>query len=172
MSKETAFENVIEKVFEGFRKITPALVALFIVTGFIMFSPEGLLVKFGLNVLPHYVRVIIGLIFLLSIALIITILVSNLLKAFNRRKIVWERIKVCRSLNAEQKKIMKRILASKEKTVSFDCTNGNIVFLKSMGLIFAPQQVIGVLELDENRLNYCPQPWVFEVLKKAPGLFD
>lgn len=172
MSKENAFESLVEKVFEGFRKITPALVALFIVSGFILFSPEGVLVKLGLNTLPSYVRVVIGLVFLLTVALIITLLVSSLSKGLRRWRLVREKIKDCRSLSEEQKKIMKSLLASKDKAVSYESTNGNIVFLKSKRFICHPQQVVDFIDMSENKMKYCPQPWVFELIEKKPGIFD
>ncbi len=66
-------DNISEKIFDNFKKITPALVAVALLTGMILFLPEPVLIKMSLNNLPILWNKIIGFIFLLSVALIVTL---------------------------------------------------------------------------------------------------
>ena len=69
----TMINSISEKTFGSFKKITPALVAVAIITGLLLFLPESVLAKMSLNALPDLWKRIIGIIFLLSVALICTI---------------------------------------------------------------------------------------------------
>ena len=71
-------DNISEKTFDNFKKITPALVAIALLTGMILFLPESILDKMGLSNLPDLWNKVIGLTFLLSVALIITLVVFSI----------------------------------------------------------------------------------------------
>ena len=68
-------ENLLEKTFDSFKKITPGLVAFAILTGSLLFLPESVLTRMNLNELPDLWKRRIGLLFLLSVALIGTIVI-------------------------------------------------------------------------------------------------
>ena len=53
-------ESLSEKVFDSFKKITPALVSVALLSGFILFLPEAVLIKISLNDLPDLWKRIIG----------------------------------------------------------------------------------------------------------------
>lgn len=82
--KET-LGNLLEKVFDGFKRITPALIAVSLLTGMVLFLPKSVLERMELDELPILWSRIIGIIFLLSVALIITILVSEAVSVVIRR---------------------------------------------------------------------------------------
>ena len=71
-------DKLTEKTFDNFKKITPALVAAALLTGMILFLPQKILEKMALHNLPSFWRQIIGIIFLLSIALICAIAASSM----------------------------------------------------------------------------------------------
>ena len=73
MSVEISTDTIIDKVFAGFKKITPALVAVSLASGAILFLPANVLNVLGLNGLPKNARITIGILFLLSTILIVTI---------------------------------------------------------------------------------------------------
>ena len=72
-------DNISEKTFDNFKKITPALVAIALLTGMILFLPESILDKMALSNLPDLWNKVIGLTFLLSVALIITLVVFSII---------------------------------------------------------------------------------------------
>ena len=69
----TSFDKIIDKVFDGFKKITPALISIAILSGFVLFLPEFILSELGLNELPRLVISTVGIVFLLSCTLTLTI---------------------------------------------------------------------------------------------------
>ncbi len=74
-----------DNIFNGLKKLSPALVALSIATGFIIFAPQWLLNKLGIQNLPEFVAPIIGGVFILSTTLIITIVTFSIIKKFGNR---------------------------------------------------------------------------------------
>ena len=70
-----SIDSIAEKTFDNFKRITPALVAVAILTGLLLFLPQNVLEKMNLYELPVLWNRIIGIVFLLSVALILTIIV-------------------------------------------------------------------------------------------------
>lgn len=68
-------DSIAEKTFDNFKKITPALVAIAILTGLLLFLPKSVLAKMNLDELPVLWNQVIGIVFLLSVALIATMIV-------------------------------------------------------------------------------------------------
>ena len=166
MNENNGASVIITKVFDSFRKISPALVALAIVSSFILFAPVGVLGKLGLSSLPSNVIMIIGLIFLLSVMLIITILLSSFAKRIQKWKIINEKIADCRMLNEKQKEIVRKMLHSKDKSSYLCATDGDVVFLESKSIICHPTQAVDQNMMFRNIYKYCPQPWVIELWLK------
>ena len=79
-------DNITEKTFDNFKKITPALMAIAILTGMLLFLPISILEKMSLDNLPDLWKKIIGIVFLLSIALIVTITVSAVFSSVNQKR--------------------------------------------------------------------------------------
>lgn len=79
-------DNIIKKTFDNFKKPTPALIAVSILTGMILFFPDSILDKMSLVNLPDTSKRIIGLVFLLSVALIAIIIVSSMFFLLVRRE--------------------------------------------------------------------------------------
>lgn len=55
--------DTIEKVFDNFKKVTPLLLTMALISGLILFLPNSILSKMALNDLPKAWKIIIGLIF-------------------------------------------------------------------------------------------------------------
>ncbi len=172
MSEPAGIEAIIVKVFDSFRKISPALIAIAIVTAIILFAPISFLTQLGLDTLSRDVTIVIGLVFLLSITLILTILFSYIFEHLRKRKIIKEKINDCRMLNDKQKEIMKKMMQSKDRANFLKSTDGDVVFLKSKGLICRPEQTADIHMVSSNTYEFCPQPWVVEIWLKNPKLFD
>lgn len=71
-----SLDSLTEKLFDNFKKITPALVASAILTGLLLFLPKSILGRMNLDVLPDFWNRIIGIVFLLSVILIMTMLLT------------------------------------------------------------------------------------------------
>ena len=172
MSEPKGIDIIITKVFDSFRKISPALIAVTIVSGIVLFAPKAFLDKLGLASLPDNIIMAIGILFLLFTALIITILLSYFSEWLRKRKILREKINDCHMLNENQKLLMKKMLSSTEKAAYLKAIDGDTVFLESKGILCRPTQSADYDMISRNIYKYCPQPWVIELWPKNPKLFD
>ena len=169
-------ESLSEKAFDSFKKITPALVAVALLTGSLLFLPETVLVKMSLNNLPDLWRRIIGLVFLLCVALIITILLysmgSKVLTRRRNKRIKENMKKRLKTLSPRQKEIVIKLLKSDDKTISLDKNSGNTIYLVNNQFLYMPQQVLSMGLDNKMNLKYVPQPWLLELFNEEPELFE
>ena len=172
----TSFDKIIDKVFDGFKKISPALVALAIVSGSILFLPVTLLDKLGLNNLPEAIKTITGTLFLLSCALILTILCSvvfqRVIKATKHKKLLKDLRKSFIELSIRHKKIIVKLMKSSSKAIELDSLSGDTIYLSEHNFIHRPQQVVDAFVLYDNKYTYVPQPWLIDLYEKDPELFE
>ena len=168
----TSFDKIIDKVFDGFKKVTPALVALGLISGFVLFLPVSILKKLGLNDLPSAMLSIIGIVFLLSSALIITILGSVIfkkcIKKIKHKQLLKGLKKKYLELSQTQKKIIIKLLKSSSKSIELDGISGDTIYLCEHNFIYRPQQILTLLD---NQYIYVPHPWLIDLFQKEPELF-
>lgn len=168
--------SITEKAFDSFKKLTPALFAVSIISGLLLFLPESVLGKMGLNSLPLLWRRIIGLSFLLSIALITTIAISSfysIIKSnLGEKKAKALYIKKLKALSPTQKNILTTLLKSDNKAISLDKNSGDTVYLENNAFIYMPQQAFTLGWDNEIVLTYVPHPLLLELYNKDPELFS
>ena len=173
---ERGIDFTLTKVFDGFKKISPALVALAIVSGSILFLPVTLLDKLGLNNLPEAIKTITGTLFLLSCALILTILCSvvfqRVIKATKHKKLLKDLRKSFIELSIRHKKIIVKLMKSSSKSIELDSLSGDTIYLSEHNFIHRPQQVVDAFVLYDNKYTYVPQPWLIDLYEKDPELFE
>lgn len=169
-------DNISEKTFDNFKKITPALVAIALLTGMILFLPESILDKMGLSNLPDLWNKVIGLTFLLSVALIITLVVFSIISRIRDKrqtKRLREKLKKnLKRLSPRQKSIVVQLLHSEDKTISLDKNSGDTIYLVNSLFIYMPQQAFTLGWNNEMILTYVPQPWLLDLFNDEPELFN
>lgn len=169
-------DNLTEKTFDNFKKITPALSAVALLTGMLLFLPDSILAKMYLDELPVLWSRIIGITFLLSVALIITIVISSIISYISskrRYKKLRENLKKkLQKLSSQQRHILLKLLRSKDKTISLDSNSGDTIYLVNNMFLHMPQQVFSVGWDNEMVLTYVPQPWLLDLYNEEPELFD
>lgn len=169
-------DNFAEKTFDNFKKITPALMAIALLTGMLLFLPDSILEKMYLDALPVLWSRIVGIAFLLSIALIITIVVSSIISYTSSKrkcKKIRENLKKnLKKLSPQQRNIILRVLKSKDKAISLDSNSGDTVYLVNNMFLHMPQQVFSVGWDNEMVLTYVPHPWLLDLYNEEPELFD
>lgn len=170
-----SFDSIAEKTFDNFKKITPALAAVAILSGLLIFLPESVLAKMNLDELPVLWNRIIGIVFLLSIALIATIVIFSVISDIStrrRNKRIRENLKKkLLTLSPRQKAIVLQVLRSEDKTISLDKTSGDTVYLVNNLFLHMPEQVFTLGWNNEMILTYVPQPWLLELYNEEPELF-
>lgn len=169
-------DNISEKTFDNFKKITPALVAIALLTGMILFLPESILDKMALSNLPDLWNKVIGLTFLLSVALIITLVVFSIISRIRDKrqtKRLREKLKKnLKRLSPRQKSIVVQLLHSEDKTISLDKNSGDTIYLVNSLFIYMPQQAFTLGWNNEMILTYVPQPWLLDLFNDEPELFN
>ena len=168
-------DNLSEKTFDNFKKITPALIAISLLTGMLLFLPDSILSKMYLDNLPVLWSRIIGIIFLLSVALIGTIAISSAISHITskiRNKRIRENLKKkLKILSPQQRSIILKVLRSKEKSISLDKNSGDTVYLVNNMFLYMPQQVFTLGWDNEMILTYVPHPWLLDLYNEEPELF-
>ena len=169
-------DNISEKTFDNFKKITPALVAIALLTGMILFLPESILDKMALSNLPDLWNKVIGLTFLPSVALIITLVVFSIISRIRDKrqtKRLRENLKKnLKRLSPRQKSIVVQLLHSEDKTISLDKNSGDTIYLVNNLFIYMPQQAVTLGWNNEMILTYVPQPWLLDLFNDEPELFN
>lgn len=178
MSVDFKVSEIIDKVFAGFKKITPALIVLDIVASCILFLPKSFLSIVGMQNMPGVWRTICGIIFLFSTALIVVILLSPLvekLKWQHREKQLWiQREKEWTSLPKDSKIVVCALLSEPSRSGYLIGTSAVTAYLINKNYIFRPQQHVNVnfSDVAHQQYVYCLQPWVIDLYEKKPDLFD
>ena len=168
-------DSISEKTFDNFKKITPALVAVAILTGLLLFLPKNVLEKMNLDELPVLWNRIIGIVFLLSVALVITIIVFSAISQFSskiRNKRIRKNLKKkYQMLSPRQRAIILQVLKSGDKTISLDKNSGDTIYLVNNLFLHMPEQAFTLGWNNEMILTYVPQPWLLDLYNEEPELF-
>lgn len=171
-----SLDGLAEKTFDNFKKITPALVAIAILTGLLLFLPENILKRMDLDALPESWNRTIGIFFLLSVTLIITMIVFSTIKVIakvRRNKRIRKKLKKkYKTLSLRQKSIILQLLHSEDKTITLDKNSGDTIYLVKNGFLYMPQQAFTFGWNNEMILTYVPQPWLLELYMEEPELFN
>ena len=169
-------DSIAEKTFDNFKKITPALVAVAILSGLLLFLPESILKKMSLDELPVLWNRIIGIVFLLSVALISTMIVFSVISHITeKRRNMRIRVnlkKKLQTLSPRQKAIIVQLLRSEDKTISLDKNSGDTIYLVNNLFLHMPEQAFTLGWNNEMILTYVPQPWLLDLYYEEPELFN
>ena len=164
--------SIIEKAFDGFKKITPALIAVLIFTGLILFLPQAILQKMALESIPSGWKLIVGLLFILSATIILSLACFRIFKHIillqENNKFINGHIKLLRKMSPEQKRILLDLLSSQDKSIVLDSNSGNTVYLLCNRFIHQPQQIITMHEEDVMMMRYVPEGWLMDAYQNNP----
>lgn len=168
-------DSIAEKTFDNFKKITPALVAIEILTGLLLFLPKSVLAKMNLDELPVLWNRVIGIVFLLSVALIATMIVFSVISQITSKRRS-KRIRVnlkkrYQTLSPKQKAIILKLLRSEDKTITLDKNSGDTIYLVNNMFLHMPEQAFTLGWNNEMILIYVPQPWLLDLYNEEPEFF-
>lgn len=168
--------TIIEKVFASFKKITPFLAVISLVSGGLLFLPTEFLGKIGFENLSQPWKRGIGLVFLVSTVLILVIGIFRLFEKMHKKlkykKTLRNLRKKFMQLKGEPRKIILELMSSPDKKISLDHASGNTIYLMELGFIYRPMQVVSVDYNDHIYAEYVPHPWLIDLHDKEPKLFE
>lgn len=172
----TAFDKIIEKVFDGFKRITPALIAIALFSGAILFLPPSILQQMNLYNLSPNIRTVFGAVFLFSCALVITISCTIVWRQVAKKRQQHKLKKMLRKqlldLSPNHKKMLKQLLNTKGRSIKWSGKNGDVLFLQTSKIIHVPTQQIDVLDAMDTLYTYVPHAWVIELYEEEPQLLE
>ena len=171
MSVSVDTKGIFEKVFDNFKKITPALIVITTSTALILFLPTSILAKMSLDSLPDIWKRIIGIVFIVSTSLIIVIIIVNF---FNKIKpTLFRRMMRKKYINlaSKYKLILKKMLNNNNRCLDLDPNSGDTLYLVNGVFIYRIQN-LKLFDLSEKlKLTYAPEPWLIDLYEKEPELF-
>lgn len=172
----TAFDKIIDKVFDGFKRITPALVAVALFSGAILFLPTSILQQMNLLNLSPIMRTIFGALFLLSCTLVATIVCATVLykiaKKYQQHKLKKILRKQLLNLTPHHKKMLKQLLNTKGRAIQWSGKDGDVLFLQTSKMIYIPTQLLDALDASASLYTYVPHAWVIELYDAEPQLLE
>ena len=169
-------DNLFEKVFDEFKKLTPALLAICIASGLILFLPETILRKMALNGFPLFWKRITGILFVISLALIVTILLSSIYKPLHNKITKMRAYNKLRksflALAPEHKKILVDALTSENRSIQLYPTSGDAKYLQNGHFLHRAQSYTFASLGYVAPVVYIPEPWLIDLFNKEPELFN
>lgn len=169
------FGEMAEKIFDNCKKITPALIAVALTTGGILFLPQNILTTLGLTNLSGAVRTTIGIIFLISTVLIFTIIVwSYWEKIYTRvknRRLKKQLKAKFKKLPPELKDILIQIMEKPEHAMTLNSLSSSTIYLVQNLYIYQPRQMVDPDSFRHMSLKYVAEPWLTELYYDDPELF-
>lgn len=170
------FDKVMDKVFDGCKKLTPALVALAGASGLLLFLPSSVLEKMGLSKIPFAVKGIIGVIFIISSVLIVTIIIWELCgkryRKYRNKKLRRSLREQYLKLPPELKEILIKLMKQPNKKMMMDSADGDVIYLLNNLFINQPAQVVSTPYDNVILMQYTPNLWLIDLYYNEPELFS
>lgn len=168
-------DSVFEKVFNNFKKVSPALLAVAIATALILFLPKEVLSRMALDDLPNVWKTIIGIVFIVSVALLLTIIITKNASKFATKR---SNIKLRKhlengitKLSPGQKQILITALNSPDKRIRLDPFSGDVAYLENNLYLHKMETYMFVGPGYNEPITYAPEPWLLELFNEKPELF-
>ena len=175
MSVDIKFDEMIEKIFHNFNKVTPMLISLLATTIFLLFAPKEVLVKIGIGSMHENVKLIIGIVFLILSFLLITLFINFIIKYFKKFYFNKVTVKKLRNkfikLDDSLKSLLIDLLNEEELSKEYNSAAGNIMYLTDNKFIYRSSLV---LTQGYNGLyaTFVPHPWLIDLYNNEPELFS
>jgi len=156
-------------------KLSPFyLLALSLLTGILLFSPEEYLQTLGLTPLLGNYKIWIGLIFLFSTVFLVThllnLLVSPLQTKIKEYQLLRKRKKKLEDLSQEEKEILKAFISEETKTCPLSSRSGIVNGLAAKKIITRASN-IGYAGYSFT-FDYNIRPWAWKYLNENPELLE
>lgn len=175
MGVEINMDATLDRLFAGFKKLSPLLVGIGVTTGLILFLPKNILAKMALDNIPDKIKMIIGIVFIVSIAVIVSIIFFQLFScvgnALKKRRWLAQKKLLYLRLSPEQRGILIELLHSDGMTEWFDPTAGIINHLESNDFIAKTQPAMFFGIGGAAPVAYAPQAWLIDWYNEEPQMF-
>ncbi len=169
--KEKKIMNYINNFLEAIKLSPKHLLPIFLSSGFLLFSPKQYLELLGLEGFINQYRPWIGLIFILSFALLVSHITIQVWSWVNKKYLSRKRLNASknrlRNLTPDEKKILQRYILKQTKTQSLDIRDGAVNGLVNENILYRSSNV-GMMTIFDHNI----QPWAWEFLNKNKDLIS
>ena len=158
----TSFDKIIDNVFGGLKKLTPALIALLIASSFLLFAPKEIIEKINLHNLGNTFNTLCGFAFVISVSLIISILSFSIIGAIKKQSYIKSLEKELLLLTHPEKIIVELMYHMPAYSISLSVQEGITGALLQKKIIIYASSVgdrVGLLTF-----QFVLQPWVVKYL--------
>ena len=139
-----------------------------IVSFLLIFLPSNILSTLGLFDFKTDYNGIIGIVFLVSFAIILLFFADYVIKLI-KKKYIWHLRKKDLIEKLKNNYNVRELLESaynNNMSIYADSTDSNIIYLFNEGVLFQPQQVLVGSLRNGMRLKYIVQPWATKIVKE------
>ncbi|MGM0783614.1 MAG: super-infection exclusion protein B [Pseudomonadota bacterium] len=161
----------ISRIADWLKLPTKTLAALCFVAGILLFSSAEFLSTVGLSDLVETYRGYIGVIFLVTLALVVVNAAAAIWKFFKpwivQAYLIWQGKKRLQALTQEEKEILAYYIQNQTRSQSLDIKSGTVNALQRDRIIFRGSNLGTYFGFD-----YVIQPWAWEHLNNHPKLLE
>jgi len=159
-------DKFLDSVFAGFRKVTPALLAIDVVAGLIIYGPKNILESVYLSNLPDVVLKIVGITFLISTLLLIINITSYIVVKIKKKFYMQHLNKELEQCTYVEKKMISIMYYAPSHSLLmsyYGQTKGALLF---KNIIIQTTSVSS--DIGHMTFSYMLQPWVINYIKRHP----
>jgi len=175
MGVDIPTDKIASNVFDNFKKITPGLLAVALLSGALLFLPQSVLAKMSLDNLSDTAKRIAGIVFLLSSITTVVIVLHSTIETLTEKIIRCNfrraQRKKLEKLSNRQKQIIVEMMNSPDMAIQLDSSSGDVAYLQTNLFIHPPVQVTSVDYDNKMVMIYVPHPWLVDLYNKKPELF-
>lgn len=154
------------KDFIDFLKLPPNILgALTIASGVLLFLPDNIAEKIYMIEFRNKYGFSIGIIFMVSSAILIVLLLSKVFHYFHdkttSKKLVEAQTKYLNNMNHEKVAVIKQFINEPTHTLPLPYNNGLVIELQHFQVI-SPAGQTHLVDMLDPHINYFLQPWVIQ----------
>ena len=161
------FGDILNNIFDGLKRVTPALIALLLLASFLLFAPKKILKILHLDEIDNIFMIAAGAVFVLTASVLLSLLIFMLYKKiqsfYNKKKLIKAQAKLLKGLSKTEAKIIIDMFSSDGYSAYLSLIEGYASILERKGMILKMSN----LSVANNNISlpYMLQPWLIEYLK-------
>lgn len=162
------------KDFIDFLKLPPNILgALAVASGALLLLPDNIIEKLYMIEFQDKYGFIIGIVFVVSSAILIVLLISKIYHHFHDKrvseKVLSGQIKYLQKMDANKVRLIRMFIDEPTHTLKLSMNDGLVIELKHYQII-SPAGSTHMVDMIDPQINYFLQPWVIERIESNEEL--
>lgn len=170
MNVNISIDKVLDNIFAGFRKITPALLSVDLVAGLILFGPQKLLQSIYISNLPINTLKIVSVIFLIATFILIINIIFYVIEKIKRKLYIRHLEKRLKTITFVERKFISLMYYAPAHSILMSYHGQIKGALLSKNIIVRTTNMSG--NVGQVTFSYMLQPWVLKYIKRHPDFIQ